>query len=772
MTIDEILAAMPEPAAEGDHDYLVIDPATRTIAVPDSERIFGVTGDELAERKYFLCPRYVGDGLDLAGMFLTVYFRNANGEPDGYAVTDVAVNGDYITFSWELKEKVTKYMGKVQFSVCADLPNTDQVRRPDWNTTNATGEVLEGLHPDIADVTEESSDLATQLRAQIAASTAAVEACGAEQIQKVKTEGNAQVNAVKATGAQTEADVLAAIKAQGEATLATIPAEYSVLAAQVDTLTRDRAAAIVCRAEGELLQITDASDDPLHGLRIFGRTEQVKTTGKQLLPIVEDNTKTDRGLTQVVVGGVCIVRGTANSTAAFNLTLYGSYYNTEPVFTLQPGTYTVKDCMIVSSDGTTQKKYENTTFTLTEALGVTWVATRSYQPGEVVAETTYPMIHAGNAVLPWEPYSGGMASPCPAWPQELQSAQAAAVGVCGKNLIPNIKSKTSGGITFTANSDGSFTVNGTADAYRNGDSDPIDATPYRGRTVTLSGKHTFGNGLALQLYSKCKSGNVFNTITGQKPITFKIPEDAITIALQCYVTNNATVENVVIYPQLELGDKETDFEPYKSQVLAITTPGGLPGIPMTSGGNYTDENGQQWLCDEVDLARGVYVQRVQGLTFDGTESWTLGDYNGTKYLLLPLSIPGVTSGAAGDMCTHATHTTWCAVSSLKGNDFFVSPHAFFSPSQGGNEYTNADDWKAYLAAQYEAGTPVEILYARATPAETALTDAEVQAFLALHSCKSNTTVLNDAGAHMVLEYAADPKTYIDNKLAALVAANN
>lgn len=48
----------------------------------------------------------------------------------------------------------------------------------------------------------------------------------------------------------------------------------------------------------------------------------------------------------------------------------------------------------------------------------------------------------------------------------------------------------------------------------------------------------------------------------------------------------------------------------KTQTLTLPTPTGLPGIPVTSGGNYTDQSGQQWVCDEVDLERGVRVQRV------------------------------------------------------------------------------------------------------------------------------------------------------------------
>lgn len=58
----------------------------------------------------------------------------------------------------------------------------------------------------------------------------------------------------------------------------------------------------------------------------------------------------------------------------------------------------------------------------------------------------------------------------------------------------------------------------------------------------------------------------------------------------------------------------------KTQTLTLPTPNGLPGIPVTSGGNYTDQNGQQWVCDEVDLERGVKVQRVNRLKLDAL-SW-------------------------------------------------------------------------------------------------------------------------------------------------------
>lgn len=69
----------------------------------------------------------------------------------------------------------------------------------------------------------------------------------------------------------------------------------------------------------------------------------------------------------------------------------------------------------------------------------------------------------------------------------------------------------------------------------------------------------------------------------------------------------------------------------ESQTLTLQTPNALPGIPVPSGGNYTDENGQQWVCDEVDLARGVYVQRVAKFKLTSSMNWTKAGNNVDRY---------------------------------------------------------------------------------------------------------------------------------------------
>ena len=71
------------------------------------------------------------------------------------------------------------------------------------------------------------------------------------------------------------------------------------------------------------------------------------------------------------------------------------------------------------------------------------------------------------------------------------------------------------------------------------------------------------------------------------------------------------------------------------QTITLQTPNGLPGIPVASGGNYTDQSGQQWVCDEVDLERGVKVQRVDKAAFDSTK--TLVEQN--AMLVTPIETP-------------------------------------------------------------------------------------------------------------------------------------
>lgn len=150
-SVDELLnmAEVAEVTLTETNDVIEIDADTRTMIIPDTERIFGVMSDEKGERKYFRCKRFVGNGIDLSKLDLRVIYQNASGLESGrdkYIVTDLATDGeDYVTFSWELSRKVTAYKGIISFIVCAIKTGTDGIITNEWNTTLANGVVLDGL---------------------------------------------------------------------------------------------------------------------------------------------------------------------------------------------------------------------------------------------------------------------------------------------------------------------------------------------------------------------------------------------------------------------------------------------------------------------------------------------------------------------------------------------------------------------------------------------------------------------------------------------------
>ena len=194
-TVDELLAVADTDIGMTDiNDVIIIDPVTRQLHIPTTELILGVESDEKAERKYFKCPKSVGNGIDICACNIRINFMNANGEKDYYIVEDAVDDGDFVTFSWVLSRKVTKYIGKVSFVVCFCTSNSVGEIVTEWNTTVGTGNVLEGLEvfentddPAVLDVIGRIEELAAQAEAFANnAETAATEAReAAESIKEV-----------------------------------------------------------------------------------------------------------------------------------------------------------------------------------------------------------------------------------------------------------------------------------------------------------------------------------------------------------------------------------------------------------------------------------------------------------------------------------------------------------------------------------------------------------------------------------------------------------
>ena len=179
-----------------------------------------------------------------------------------------------------------------------------------------------------------------------------------------------------------------------------------------------------------------------------------------------------------------------------------------------------------------------------------------------------------------------------------------------------------------------------------------------------------------------------------------------------------------------------DYEPYREQLLTLPTPTGLPGIPVTSGGNYTDSTGQQWVCDEVDLERGVKVQRI-GKTQVNTK-------NGTPEEIHRLRIPFSGNGKSGDFDCIISVTPFTSWTSCVNDHFLYLKNV---PKSDGSFYTG-EELKA-LAID------VDFVYQLATPIETPLTPAEIAAYKALTAYGPDTVVQASDGAWVKLEYQRD-----------------
>lgn len=229
--------------------------------------------------------------------------------------------------------------------------------------------------------------------------------------------------------------------------------------------------------------------------------------------------------------------------------------------------------------------------------------------------------------------------------------------------------------------------------------------------------------------------------------------------------------------QIEAGMVMTDYEaPVPYQTLPLSTPNGLPGVPVTSGGNYTDADGQQWICDEVDLARGVYVQRIKRIAIN--ESSTINSTNrfstGGLSVVQPFRVGGVVYGKIKKDCpikcdklenvrvwNKAVEGCYAVEETI---DFTI-----FNSRLGTSETTSEDDAVAALKL-WLADNPIEFIAVMKNPIETPIPEDELAAYAALHTNKPNTTIYNDAGAHMDVEYVADTKLYIDQKINELATA--
>jgi hypothetical protein len=785
---EELLNGMSEEIPVHTHPvpdtdtYFVIDPVTRKIENTNPKKHVIMQYDHNSERCTFELPRFI-DGHDMlectsvtvnVDNIEVVEFEGAEeAEPveprinsDAPDMTDLRIHPndpEKVISSWLISRNSTQLAGILSFHIeykCVDS-NGNVVY--EWSTDNYDEYEIRARKKNGEAVIAPHIDTLEQWRTRIFGA-------GDSVMANIEAEGEAQVAAVKAES-ETQQE---AVELKGAQTLDSIPEDYTKVDAMAEEAIRSKGDAIVCEASGESIVLTDSSDDYIRGLKVFGKGSQVTTKGYQLFDASIIPTVSKGGATITNNGdGSFTVSGSGTLTE--DIAVLKDYTHEESIRMLKLGmlrcllTQTKPYCYIQIRNNSeiyfglthSRQSYEITQATLDDPnmhirLGFYGAANEEIVPGVVK-----PMLYQDGDGT-WEPFSGGYASPSPEWPQEIASIENPTIRTYGSNLfdmdsfIANAHDK--GAQHYVKLVDGDLQINTLAymENYTAFDFGFKSLTPYTlsfkpvwvdrsSDDVRFSIKFTYDDGsetVYTILYSDGERVRYFKS-SGDKNLA--------SIAIGRWAQNGTCkLLNVHLAEGSFTADDMPAYEPYSGGILTLNST--LPGIPVTSGGNYTDADGQQWICDEINLERGVYVQRVGIKDFDGSDDEDWGGVSEvTDNMRSWITVQGAcrpeSDTANGIMCSQFMPQ----VSMNKGAFYQNRDRFFFGSGMTLNE------WKTHLQSK-----PLQLVYVPSTPIEIPLTAEEISAFKALRTNYPNTTILNDAGAWMSVKYNADTKSYVDN----------
>ena len=465
--------------------------------------------------------------------------------------------------------------------------------------------------------------------------------------------------------------------------------------------------------------LADSDDGKIMDMVLYGRSEQKQYSGKNLLnPTLQ--TTTQNGVTCTNNGdGTYTVNGTATGIAVFIV-----YYNFADVY----GSASSLKMVGCPSGGSAQKyflrsyrKGGNPEILDEYGSGISIGSFKESESsiaiivksGATVNNLIFkPMLTTDTTATyaDFEPYTGGIPSPNPDYPQEIKSVVNPTVKVCGKNLLKaTLQTATVNGVTCTNNGDGTYTLNGTASGGN---------PSFRiGKIIAKSGRKLVGSPGAAGSYVSYLPNGTWNNVTEEKgdgSIISNIGKGTDEIAI--VVLNGTTVKNLLFKPMLttDLTATYDDFEPYHEQT--VTLPYTLNAIPVSSGGNVTID-GQQYIADYVDVERGKLVRHSK-----------------EKSDTISIAVAGSVGGLGSyDYDIPFTKNVICNITNIVYEDInqgWASKQACISGS-------NAGELRVYLPV---GNHNVKIIYELETPEEIDLTKEEIVAFKALATYYPTTNI--------------------------------
>lgn len=193
------------------------------------------------------------------------------------------------------------------------------------------------------------------------------------------------------------------------------------------------------------------------------------------------------------------------------------------------------------------------------------------------------------------------------------------------------------------------------------------------------------------------------------------------------------------------------------QSLIVSTPNGLPGIPVSTGGNYTDGTGQQWICDELDIVRGKYVKRIGIANFSNLYFYVAenGGYPVGDSLFFKARIYDNIYTHKNILCSKLPFATDALNKDING--CYALYDCVYCRIQGVSDIASFNTHMAEAV----------FLYILATPEEIDLSDGSFPCDSNFSNFHAEVSITNDTNAGMEICYVADTQKYIENKLVSM-----
>ena len=453
--------------------------------------------------------------------------------------------------------------------------------------------------------------------------------------------------------------------------------------------------------------LADSDNGKITDMVLYGRSEQKRYSGKNLLNATLQTT-TVNGVTCTANGdGTYTLNGTATDIAIFVV-----YYNFADVY----GSASSLKMVGCPSGGSAQKYFlrsyrKGGNPEILDEYG-SGISIGSFKEAESnIAILVKSGVTVNNLIFKpmlttdttatyadFEPYTGGIPSPNPDYPQEIKSVVNPTVKVCGKNLFNKESPEKSG---YIIAQDGTLEESEGFNIY---------IYKYIDKPYTISYKK--GKAFDAFRYGIESNGIITRKNEITSPFTVKLNKGE-----RLYLSPH-TNESVVYDIQIELGSTSTTYEPYHEQT--VTLPYTLNAIPVSSGGNVTID-GQQYVADYVDVERGKLVRMVGECIVDGTEKWR----SEQSYMIADISNfnrvdnDNYMTYILCDKYRTSTNTTY-------DNVIFARKNGDGIVIKDTSHQSAVEDWKKYLN-----NNPCIVHHLLITPTEIDLTPEEIAAFKAL-----------------------------------------